>query len=211
MKLQSQIHLLQFCSNVLFGVYTILGLSVAGCGLWILFDSSSFIHVIDSGDLQLVAVFLLAVGAVVCGVSLLGIVGVQRENRLLLVVVLCFLVVLILAQIFVTFVLLLNRDKISKTLTQKVDSLLVEFPHTERRLVDNMQHYAQCCGRSGPSDWLNNPLVLSLNQSEASVLPCSCFSSNKHSPSFFCSWNETLDSDSVLYQPRNSSYQQVLV
>ncbi|XP_033837152.2 CD82 antigen isoform X1 [Periophthalmus magnuspinnatus] len=208
MKLHNKIQLLQFCSSLLYFIFVALGLSVAGCGLWILFDSSSFIHVVSSGDMQFVAVVLLAVGVVVLVVSGLGIVGAQRESRLLLLLVACFLVILVLAQIFVTFLLLINKDKISKTLTENVDSLIQKYPENEHRLLDNMQHYAKCCGRMGPSDWQSNQFVVCLNQSEAAVLPCSCFSSNRQSPSSFCTWNQTLTSNIILYQPANSTYNQ---
>lgn len=35
----------------------------------------------------------------------------------------------------------------------------------------------ECCGLTGPSDWLQNSFVQTLNTSATSTLPCSCFGS----------------------------------
>uniref|UniRef100_A0A8C6ULQ3 Tetraspanin n=1 Tax=Neogobius melanostomus TaxID=47308 RepID=A0A8C6ULQ3_9GOBI len=199
MKLHTKIQLLKFCFTLLNFVFLALGLSAAGCGVWILFDSS-FISAVSSVDLQLVAVVLLAAGALVLVVAVLGLVAAQRESRLLLLPVAAFLLLLILAQIFIAFIVVLNGSKISRTLMETVDKLMVEYPEGEPRLLDNLQHYGECCGREGPSDWLKNGFV----QNRSEVLPCSCFRSNRHESGAFCSGNLTLNSDLILYG--NGSY-----
>lgn len=159
-------------------------------------------------ELQTIAVALLVAGGVVLLVSLVGFLGACRENRLLLLVFIGFLVVLVLGQVFITLLLLFSRDKIVKTMQVTMDTMVMEYPEGERRHpLDNVQHYAGCCGRTGPSDWLKNPFVISLNLSDAEVLPCSCFSSYRRSSnSSFCS--ETLNVTSAQVEAANHSFTQ---
>lgn len=203
MKLNAKLELLKFCSTLLNFIFMVLGLAVGGCGLWILFDSS-FISVVSTDDLRLVAVAILSVGGVVVVVSVLGMVGVQREIRVLLLPVGASLLLLVLAQLFVLILLALNRSQISDAMIDSVDKLIQLYPAQHGPLLDNLQHYGRCCGRTKPSDWLSNGFVQNLSQSEAQVLPCSCFSSSHHESGSFCSENRTLVPDTVLFA--NGSY-----
>uniref|UniRef100_A0AAV2MEH4 Tetraspanin n=1 Tax=Knipowitschia caucasica TaxID=637954 RepID=A0AAV2MEH4_KNICA len=219
MKLQGKIELLHLCASALHCVCAVVGVSVAACGLWVLFDSS-FIRIISTGFLRvlqffynykhssisLVGVLLFSVGLAVVCVTVVGCVGSQRGSRILLLLELLVLVLLLLSLIFITLIILLKRDQISQTLSDNVDSIIKDFPKRERHLLDNMQHQVQCCGRLGPSDWLSNQFVISLNQSAVSVLPCSCFLSGAHSSAPFCSSNQSLSSEEIPYRPANSSF-----
>lgn len=179
MKLEVQIELLKFCCAVFNIIFLVLGLIVAGCGLWILFDSGSFLNILSSEELSVVAVGLLVIGGVVVVVSVIGCVGANNQNRLLLLVYIGFLFVVVLGQMYVTVLLLLNREKIEQSLTEVVDRVILEYGNNSRSvdtLLDNVQHYGQCCGRTGSSDWLKNSYIKSLNLSSPDVLPCSCFS-----------------------------------
>lgn len=189
MKLEVQIELLKFCCAVFNILFLVLGLSVGGCGVWILFDRGSFLNVLSSDDLRVVAAGLLLSGGVVVAVSVIGCLGATNQNRLLLLVYIGCLIVLVLGQLFVTLVLLLNRDKIEQSLNAAVDQVIVEYGNSSNRvdkLLDNVQHYGNCCGKTGPSDWLKNIYIQSLNLSSPDVLPCSCFSS--YHGSFNSSW-----------------------
>lgn len=203
MKLRAKIELLKFCSALLNFILMVLGLSVAACGLWILLDLS-FISIASSDDLRLVAVAILSVGGLVVVVSILGLVGALKEIRVLLLPVGALLLLLVLAQVFIFLLLIINKNQISQTMMEAVDELIRLYPTGQGPLLDTMQHYAQCCGRLKPSDWLKNQFVQSLNESKAEILPCSCFSSSRHPNGTFCSENQTLLSESVQFG--NGSY-----
>uniref|UniRef100_A0A3P8U4X2 Uncharacterized protein n=1 Tax=Amphiprion percula TaxID=161767 RepID=A0A3P8U4X2_AMPPE len=178
MKLEVQIELLKFCCAVFNILFLVLGLIVAGCGVWILFDSGSFLNILSSEELRVVAAGLLLIGGVVVAVSVIGCVGANNQNRLLLLVYIGFLIVLVLGQMFVTLLLILNREKIEQSLTTAVDQVIFEYGNSSNHvdtLLDNVQHYGNCCGMRGSSDWLKNSYIQSLNLSSPDVLPCSCF------------------------------------
>ncbi|XP_070768557.1 CD82 antigen [Enoplosus armatus] len=210
MKLEVKIQLLKFCSAVFNSIFLALGLSVAGCAVWILFDRGSFLAVVSSEVLHTVGVGLLLIGGVVAVVSVAGCVAADRQNRFLLLLYLSFLIVLVLGQLFVTLLLLINRDKIEQSLEDTVDQIILhygEHSNSQDRLMDNVQHYGECCGRMGPADWLENSYIQNLNLTFPDILPCSCFSS--YCQSFNSSWcSELLNFTSPLYGRGNTSYDQ---
>ncbi|XP_008428906.1 CD82 antigen isoform X2 [Poecilia reticulata] len=178
MKLDVKMEMLKFCFTVLNSVFLVLGLSVMGCGIWILFDTGSFLNVLSSEELQVVAVGLFIIGGVVALVSLTGCTGAALEKRFLLLVYFCFLIALVLGQLFVTILLLLKRDEIDSTLTQTVNNIIGQYGNSSSRadiIMDNVQHYTKCCGINGPDDWLKNAFIQTLNLTSGNLLPCSCF------------------------------------
>ncbi|KAM4580875.1 CD82 antigen isoform 1-T2 [Odontesthes bonariensis] len=193
MKLEVKIEVLKFGFAVLNTIFLVLGLCVAGCGLWILFDTGSFLNALTSDDLQVVAAGMFLVGGVVVLVSVTGCVGASTEKRLLLLVYSGFIIILVLGQLFITVVLLIDSNKIGRRLNETVDQFITQYGNSSDshdRLMDNMQRYAECCGRTKPDDWLRNSFIAGLNLTSPDVLPCSCFRSFDRSfDSPWCSEN----------------------
>ncbi|XP_071325810.1 CD82 antigen [Trachinotus anak] len=180
MKLEVKIQLLKFCSAVFNSVFLVLGLSVAGCAIWILFGKGNFLTILSSVELRTVAAGLLIIGGVVIVVSVVGCIGANGGHRFVLLIYVGFLFILVLGQLFVTLLLLINREKIERSLDAAVDQIILQYggsSSTQDTLMDNVQHYGKCCGRTGPADWLKNSYIHSLNLTRPDVLPCSCFSS----------------------------------
>uniref|UniRef100_A0A8D3C748 Tetraspanin n=1 Tax=Scophthalmus maximus TaxID=52904 RepID=A0A8D3C748_SCOMX len=202
MKLELKIQLLRFCSVLLNAIFLVLGLSVISCGIWVLFDKGSFLTILSSVELRTVAMGLLMIGGVVTAVSVVGCVGADGEHRLLLLIYLGFLVILVLGQLFVTLLLLLNRNKV-RTQNRSIKNL--KRTTGCDWLIDCCQ--GKCCGRMGPADWLKNSHILSLNLTGPHILPCSCFRSfHAGVNSSWC--YEQLNVMRPLYGPGNSSYVQ---
>ncbi|XP_008288748.1 leukocyte antigen CD37 isoform X2 [Stegastes partitus] len=153
---------------------------------------------------------LLLIGGVVVLVSVIGCAGANSQNRLLLLVYIGCLIVLVLGQLYVTLLLLLNRDKIDNMLNEVVDQVIVQYGNSSNRadtLMDNVQHSGKCCGETGPSDWLKNSYIQSLNLSSPDVLPCSCFT--VYHGSFNSSWcSELLNYTEPLFGRGNNTFSQ---
>ncbi|XP_044062692.1 tetraspanin-19 isoform X2 [Siniperca chuatsi] len=183
MKLELKIQLLKFCSAVFNSIFLALGLSVAGCAVWILFDGGNVLTVVSSEDLRTVGAGLLLIGGVVAVVSVVGCVGAEGHYRFLLLM-------------------------IERSLDDTVDRIILHYgENSQDRLMDNVQHYGACCGRTGPADWLNNSYVQNLNLTKPDVLPCSCFGSYR--PSFGSPWcSELLNFTAPLFGRGNASYDQ---
>ncbi|XP_036375631.1 CD82 antigen [Megalops cyprinoides] len=184
MKAEDKIQILKFFLMVFNGVFVILGLAIFGCGVWILFDKSSFIVTLSGGSsMKTVAGGLFVIGLVVFGVSCLGYVGAYKEIRFLLMLYMGFLIVIFLGQLFVTFVLLIKRKEITNFLIEEVDQIIVTYgtmgngSSEQWRVLDAVQHHSNCCGRTGYTQWRNNTFISSLSNGE-DVYPCSCFNTS---------------------------------
>ncbi|KAF3692485.1 CD82 antigen C33 antigen IA4 Inducible membrane protein R2 [Channa argus] len=208
MKLELKIQLLKFCSAVFNSIYLLLGLAVGGCGIWILFDHGNFLTIVSSVELRTVALGLLVIGGVAIAVGVIGCVAAEGKHRFLLLIYLAFLIILILGQLLITLLLLINRNKIEQGLDEAVDKVIFQFgANSADKLMDNVQHYGKCCGRTGPADWLKNSYIQTLNLTNPDVLPCSCFSSTR--PSFNSSWcSELLNFTWPLFGQGNKLYDQ---
>uniref|UniRef100_A0AAY5EP16 Tetraspanin n=1 Tax=Electrophorus electricus TaxID=8005 RepID=A0AAY5EP16_ELEEL len=174
MKAEDKFQILKFLIMLVNSFFGILGISIFGCSAWILFDKSSFISVLKE-NVKFVAGGLFLIGLVVVGVSLLGCVGVHIENRCF--IYLCFLLTIVLGQVFITFFLLLKRNQIERILNESVDDIISKYggsnSQTAWSLLDSVQKSAECCGRKNPSDWQTNALLQVQNMSD--IYPCSCF------------------------------------
>lgn len=179
MKADDKLQILKFFLMLFNSVFVILGISIFACSAWILFDNNNFIRVISSGqEVKLVAGGLLLIGLVVVGVSLLGCTGAYLESRCLIIFYLGFLIIIILGQIFITFVLLIRRDSIKQYLIKSVGDIINKYGQNVTHeiswsLLDSVQSTAKCCGWSNPTEWRNNTVISSLNG--ANIYPCSCF------------------------------------
>uniref|UniRef100_A0A8C7KQX5 Tetraspanin n=1 Tax=Oncorhynchus kisutch TaxID=8019 RepID=A0A8C7KQX5_ONCKI len=175
MKVDDKFHILKFFAAVFNSVFLILGLCIFGCAVWILFDKDNFIAVLSSVEVKTVAGGLFIIGLVVVGVTILGCMGAQLENRCFLLLYMGFLICLVLGQLFVTFIVLLNHGKVYEI---EVDKIITEYgtnPDNQRhwKLLDNVQRYGHCCGMQSPNDWQSNMFIK--NNSLIEVYPCSCF------------------------------------
>nr|XP_055047183.1 CD82 antigen [Misgurnus anguillicaudatus] len=179
MKADDKLQILKFFLMLVNSVFVILGISIFACSAWILFDNNNFIRVISSGEeVKLVAGGLFFIGLVVVGVSLLGCIGAYLESRCFIISYLGFLIIIILGQIFITFVLLIRRESINKYLSSSVEDIINKYGQNKTHetlwsLLDSVQSTAKCCGWSTPNEWRNNTVISSLN--EANIYPCSCF------------------------------------
>ncbi|XP_029603124.1 CD82 antigen isoform X2 [Salmo trutta] len=178
MKVDDKFQILKFFAAVFNSVFLILGLCIFGCAVWILFDKDNFISVLSSVEVKTVAGGLFIIGLVVVGVTILGCMGAQLENRCFLLLYMGFLICIVLGQLFVTFIILLNHGKITSKMKIEVDKIITEYgtnPDNQRhwKLLDNVQRYGHCCGMQSPNDWQSNMFIK--NNSLIDVYPCSCF------------------------------------
>ncbi|XP_062864003.1 leukocyte antigen CD37 [Trichomycterus rosablanca] len=161
----------------------ILGISLFGCSVWILFDKNNIITVLSNeADVKVLAGGLFVVGLVVVAVFMLGCCGVYLENRCFLAFYMGLLIATVLGQLFITFLLLFKRNHIERVLTEYTDNTIrtygVNTTESTWRLLDSMQQSAKCCGRQAASDWKTNTLIQVHNISD--IYPCSCFNGTCH-------------------------------
>ncbi|KAK3517818.1 hypothetical protein QTP70_018971 [Hemibagrus guttatus] len=185
MKAEDKLQIGKFLFMLINSFFVILGISLFGSSLWILFDTSSVITVLNNEtDLEVAAGGLFVIGLVVVGVSMLGCIGVHLENKCFIAVYMGFLIAIIFGELFITFLLLLKQSHIEKFLTDSVDAIIsmygVNATQSTWSLLDRVQQSAKCCGRQNASDWETNKFIQLQNTSD--LYPCSCF--NESCPVF---------------------------
>ncbi|XP_003965830.2 CD82 antigen [Takifugu rubripes] len=195
MKAELAIQLLKFCFQIFNFIFLVLGVSVLSCSLWILFSSGHLLNVLPSDEVRIVGTGLLLIGGLVVLVSVLGSIGANREKVLLLMMYLGLLIVLVLGQLFITLLLLINRDKIERRVDDTVDQLISQYDPdgtSQNHLLDSVQKQGRCCGRTGPSDWLTNSFIQNRTIPDIlpDILPCSCFNASHPSATLCCSDRE---------------------
>ncbi|XP_056101162.1 CD82 antigen [Rhinichthys klamathensis goyatoka] len=178
MKADDKLQILKFFLMLVNAFFVILGISIFACSAWILFDTDTFVIVLSSEQhVKVVAGGLFFIGLAVVGVSLLGCAGAYFESRCSIIFYLCFLIVIILGQIFITLVLLIQKQRIGQYLRDNVDDIIRQYggneTQTSWKLLDSVQTAAKCCGRLTSNEWRNNTVIESLE--EADIYPCSCF------------------------------------
>ncbi|XP_019719247.1 CD82 antigen-like [Hippocampus comes] len=179
MKSEVKADVLKFFSLLLSFLLLTLGLGVACCGVWICFDNTSLIGVVSSHELQAVGAGLMLIGTLVMVSSLVACLGARWENAILMLICMWGLLFLFLCCVGLLLLLLLSRGQIEEKADAAVAHMIRQYRGDGRQdgLLDDLQQHEVCCGLTGPSDWLQNSFVQTLNTSATSTLPCSCFGS----------------------------------
>ncbi|XP_017350380.1 tetraspanin-19 [Ictalurus punctatus] len=178
MKAEDKLQIGKFLFMLNNSFFIILGISLFGASVWILFDTSNVITVVSNEtDVKVVAGGLFIIGLVVVGVSMLGCIGVHLENRCFIAFYMGLLIAIIFGELFISFLLLMKKNQIEKFLTGRVDAIIsmygVNDTQTTGSLLDNVQQSVKCCGRQNASDWETNKFIQV--QNTADIYPCSCF------------------------------------
>ncbi|XP_061737815.1 CD82 antigen-like isoform X1 [Nerophis ophidion] len=196
MKSEVKVELVKFIFLVMNFFILAVGTSVAACGVWILFDSTSFIGVVSSSvGLQMVGAGLLLIGGLAMASSMMGCLGARWEKRPLLLAYVCILLLLLLGQLLLLLLLLLYKHSIEEHADTLVNDIIHQYDGAgyQDRLLDDLQRHGACCGLTSPSDWLQNSFIQTLNASATHVLPCSCFSSHQSTSPFPSPWCTRVD------------------
>ncbi|KAK2832203.1 hypothetical protein Q7C36_015665 [Tachysurus vachellii] len=178
MKTEDKLQIGKFLFMLINSFFVVLGISLFGSSLWILFDTSSVITVLSNeSDVKVAAGGLFVIGLLVVGVSVLGCIGVHIENRCFIAIYMGFLIAIIFGELFITFLLLLKKSQFEKFLAESVDAIIGKYGVNDTQstwsLLDRVQQSAKCCGRQNASDWETNKFIQLQNTSN--IYPCSCF------------------------------------
>ncbi|KAM8945664.1 tetraspanin-10 [Pelodytes ibericus] len=152
-------------------IFSILGFSLLGIGIWGLIDKQSLISDrIGYLSTDPMLAFII-VGLVVCVLSVSGCVGFLRENSRLLKLYSAGICALIVIQSVSAFVLLSFRNEIRDYVKHSMTIAMSRYQDDSdlRFIMDEIQLGMECCGVESYHDWSLN---LYFNCSSAGVLSC---------------------------------------
>ncbi|XP_056334148.1 CD82 molecule b [Danio aesculapii] len=164
-----------FLFNLLF---FILGAVIMGFGLWVRLDSQSFLTVLQesSTSLKVGAYILIGIGSLSMLMGFLGCIGAIYEIRCLLGLYFTCLLLILIAQVTAAVLIYLQRDLLKGETYNIVNKILVNYTgsnNTSEDAWDYIQRTMKCCGWNGQSDWNENVMIKSQNNSKI-LYPCSC-------------------------------------
>ncbi|XP_069764510.1 CD82 antigen-like isoform X3 [Narcine bancroftii] len=172
-----------------------LGGVTLGFGLWILFDKTSFIAVLDttSVPLQIWSYLLSGLGIFTMMMGFLGCIGALKEVKCMLGIYFTLLVFLMASQITIGVLVYTQRKMIEKKISEAVENLIKNYNRDDNKLEnleetwDFIQLKFSCCGWNSFDEWLNNPIVRRNISKESMAnfdtqfnFPCSCYNSSKN-------------------------------
>lgn len=148
---------LVFLMNLLFWV---LGLLLIGLAVWMLTDPIFNVGMTqDSSDYYTGISLLLVVGTLLFLTGFLGCCGAHKENQCMLVMFVCLLIVIVVAQISAGWWAYCNSEQLEKLVRKSIESTVQnEYGLNPRhtKTFDIIQRDLRCCGANGPTDWANS-------------------------------------------------------
>ncbi|XP_070496745.1 tetraspanin-5-like isoform X1 [Chironomus tepperi] len=164
----------------------IFGLCILSIGVWALNEKNVFSNISSKIFLQDPAFFGIIFGSIAFVIGFTGCVGSLRENTFLLSLYTWFLIILLIAEIFLGVLVFILKDKgwIKSQATNGLKGFIMHYREDpdQQNLIDWLQSSWECCGIDGPSDWDQN-LYFNCTSSilgsrEACGVPFSCCKTN---------------------------------
>lgn len=192
MKIQDKITILQYFLNIFNGLFLVIGFVILGCGIWILFDTNSFITALFPSDedehLTVIGKGLMAIGCFTAVVCLLGCVGSLKEVRFLLWLYVAFLVLIFICQLVASLAALVSQSKILDKVDKKVSKMIEKYKDVNETsdsgwmLLNVIQDSFNCCGYTNYTNWLSSDGA----NDTSLTLPCSCAKDAIETSETFC-------------------------
>lgn len=141
-------------------IFWLAGLGVLAVSVWLYLDSSAYLS--EGGGSYLVAVFvLMAAGALMILVGMLGCCGGLQESPCLLGTFFVFLLVIFAAELTGGIWAWMYRDEVNKIIEVQVTKMVKDEYGASRsveKTIDAVQYDLQCCGAMQPNDWAHSRL-----------------------------------------------------
>ncbi|XP_051775462.1 tetraspanin-19-like isoform X1 [Erpetoichthys calabaricus] len=200
MNVHQQISILKYFLMIFNGIFLILGIVILGCGLWILFDTNSFLTTLTSttngtlSALGIIGYTFLGIGFFTVLVCFFGCLGTYKEVKCLLIMYMACLVLIFLVQILLLLSVFFTKSDIANLLDTEINKIIInsgnvsatDSDEVEWKLFDLVQKSSECCGNNNFTDWKRNKYIESSSLNDTVVLPCSCIKSSKSDDMLFC-------------------------
>jgi len=137
-------------------IFWLVGVGVLALALWILFDSNYFLPVAKDVDSYNAGTYtLLASGALMTIIGLLGCCGALRESQCLLGTLFVFLMILLVAEIAGGVWAYTNSEQLNKMISDSIQDTVRNYSKDKIKsnAFDLIQKELKCCGSEGYTSW----------------------------------------------------------
>ncbi|XP_077994716.1 CD9 antigen-like isoform X2 [Glandiceps talaboti] len=156
------------CSKYMLMIFNfillLLGCGLIGAGLWLRLDPNSQRYVDSTADLQqyyLGTYVMIGCGALMILVGFIGCCGACCENQCLLCFYFLCLVCLFVVEVGGGVWIYFNKQEVAKLINDGLTHAVTTLYGTDgnekvTEAIDSIQQEFECCGVSGPGDWMNS-------------------------------------------------------
>jgi hypothetical protein len=143
-------------------LFWLLGVVILGLSAYLWWDSQNYLDLNEVGQYYATPfIVLLILGGVMTIVGFLGCCGAVRESSCLLGTYFLFCVTMCVACGASLFWAIHNEDTVREKIKRDTTKLIqinygIGQTNATEMLVDRIQRDFECCGASGPSDWINS-------------------------------------------------------
>ncbi|XP_054724991.1 CD9 antigen-like [Uloborus diversus] len=143
-------------------IFWLAGIGVLAVSVWLYLDSSVYLGNTEDSYAYFVAIFvLMAAGAIMFLIGLLGCCGALQESPCMLGTFFIFLLVIFAAEITGGVWAWMYKDEVNKIIEIQVTKMVKDEYGASKSVentIDAVQHDLHCCGAMQPSDWAHSRL-----------------------------------------------------
>ncbi|XP_069675395.1 CD151 antigen-like [Periplaneta americana] len=147
---------LKYVLHIFNTVFLFSGIGVLGVGIWTVVDKQQYVSLLTNATYELAAWVLIVAGCLVFIVTVIGCLGVLRENRFLLLMYTFALLLIFLLEAMVGIMSYLYEPHVEEELRLNLNNTFIEnYKMDERKTnaIDQMQMEYKCCGANLYEDW----------------------------------------------------------
>ncbi|XP_065064653.1 uncharacterized protein LOC135690892 [Rhopilema esculentum] len=143
---------------LLFGfnlIFFLCGAGILGTGIWLRVEKGDYVSFTDY-EFATASNLAIAAGVVIVVVTLLGVVGSIKENRIMLLMFFVSLLLIFCLEIAAGGLAYANRGKIETEVRKDLNVTIHEKYSVESgatQAIDKMQEFFKCCGNNNVDDW----------------------------------------------------------
>lgn len=157
------VKILMIIANVAF---LLAGLALIALGTYVRVEDNDYNSVFGKGGPFAPSNIMIAAGVFVFVVSFLGCCGAMKENKCMLILFICFIVIVLLCETALIVLAFVYRSEAKRYATDAVsDAIKNTYNQAGQtaitKAVDNIQSNFKCCGASNYTDWLGSKWIKS--------------------------------------------------
>ncbi|XP_036360365.1 CD151 antigen isoform X1 [Octopus sinensis] len=156
--------------------FWISGIVLLVIGIWLVREKHHYIELLDNNSFPVATYLLIAAGASILVIGLLGCIGAINNATLLLLIYSMFLLVIFLLEVIAGTVACMYGDSMNTELKKSLNHTMLEsykYNREKTEAIDKMQITFRCCGAGYYKDWRASRW-LRLDQNTENKAPDSC-------------------------------------
>ncbi|XP_014774647.1 CD151 antigen isoform X2 [Octopus bimaculoides] len=156
--------------------FWISGIVLLVIGIWLVREKHHYIELLDNNSFPVATYLLIAAGASILVIGLLGCIGAINNASLLLLIYSMFLLVIFLLEVIAGTVACMYGDSMNAELKKSLNHTMLEsyrYNREKTEAIDKMQITFHCCGAGYYKDWRASRW-LRLDKNTENKTPDSC-------------------------------------